>query len=991
LSPISPFGWKEDEAPWLSPEELEKDRKQIAEYAESYANAVGAAAVAASDPVGSAVTAEGKAITAAATKANTAQASAEGAAIADTKVERERAESAEALKSAKAANLADLADAGSSRASIHVPVLTPVLAIATANVTLSGLQAIDGVTPGSGTEELKTVLLTGQTEAKNNGPWNQAAGAWTRPTEFAEALAVKARTAVVLAGTQHEGSEWVLSTTAAVTVGTTAQVWKERQPASVVSSSAATTIYAANLGLAASKTAAENAVVIEALEALLTAAGNVTVVFPAGQIATAAGLTIKSANVTLRCWGTVFAPTAAVKGNFIRSTAANTRIIGATLTATGSGVTTGILGTIAATGMKVTGCVVTGVTSTEAVTPQGAGIAVSGDNSEVRGNEVSSNGGTFYYQQMGGIIALGVSGTSGRRIVVAGNRCFSNQVHGVYASGTDSIELEGNYCYLNGILATENGNYGRGITVGSAACLGPKVIGNTLYENQENGLIVEGGVAGGGSDSSLVKDAIIMGNHAYRNNRGNNPGGHGLECNTVGATITGNVCYENHNGISCSGIMFSIIGNRCYNNRSTTSNQGNGIQVNFEQTKVVVPEVVITVPGAVIEVTITEGSPTATVVSGGFPSVVAGMAVYGTGIALGTTVASVEGNTLTLSQEANVGATETLSFASCVVASGGFPLVQVDENVAGTGIAASTVVAGVSGNTVLLSAVPTAAGTVTLTFTSVVFDHTIVGNICHNNDNNGINSIGNATYNGPTIAHNHCFYNGVQNRQGEREDIRVDAFASKGVYEGNVTKNVRYSISIADTTPTRRANTSTSDSGQYKTLTQAATITASGEAWEVAQLEVTEEKAITIEGPEVNWPGRRVTYHVYDHLAAGVMKPITWSATAKKGFVLTEPWVNPGKNQHATITFVYTNEQWYEVGRSLSRLVPLEQGRSEAMVAGEITITAPAVTTSNAIQITTEGGTAIGASVVERTAGTGFKVKATATSTDRINWAVYPE
>jgi hypothetical protein len=79
------------------------------------------------------------------------------------------------------------------------------------------------------------------------------------------------------------------------------------------------------------------------------------------------------------------------------------------------------------------------------------------------------------------------------------------------------------------------------------------------------------------------------------------------------------------------------------------------------------------------------------------------------------------------------------------------------------------------------------------------------------------------------------------------------------------------------------------------------------------------------------------------------------------------------------------------------RIVPLlvtsqgaaEHGRSAEMVAGKITIAAPAVTATGAIIVTTEGGTAIGASVVERTPGTGFKVEATATSTDRINWQVY--
>lgn len=76
---------------------------------------------------------------------------------------------------------------------------------------------------------------------------------------------------------------------------------------------------------------------------------------------------------------------------------------------------------------------------------------------------------------------------------------------------------------------------------------------------------------------------------------------------------------------------------------------------------------------------------------------------------------------------------------------------------------------------------------------------------------------------------------------------------------------------------------------------------------------------------------------------------------------------------------------------AVSKQIPAEHGRSAEMTAGEITITAPAVTTSGAIVVSTEGTTAIGASVVERKVGEGFKVKATGTSTDRIDWTVWTE
>lgn len=64
----------------------------------------------------------------------------------------------------------------------------------------------------------------------------------------------------------------------------------------------------------------------------------------------------------------------------------------------------------------------------------------------------------------------------------------------------------------------------------------------------------------------------------------------------------------------------------------------------------------------VASVTLTANSMAATVSSGGFPNVSAGMLVNGTGIASGTVVSAVAGNTLTLSQAASTSGTVTLTF-----------------------------------------------------------------------------------------------------------------------------------------------------------------------------------------------------------------------------------------------------------------------------------------------------------------------------------------
>ena len=77
-----------------------------------------------------------------------------------------------------------------------------------------------------------------------------------------------------------------------------------------------------------------------------------------------------------------------------------------------------------------------------------------------------------------------------------------------------------------------------------------------------------------------------------------------------------------------------------------------------------------TAPVQVSGVTTTISSPSVTVASGGFPGVVAGMSVSGTGIPAGTTVSSVAANTLTLSANATASGTGvTLTFSPATTAS----------------------------------------------------------------------------------------------------------------------------------------------------------------------------------------------------------------------------------------------------------------------------------------------------------------------------------
>lgn len=86
------------------------------------------------------------------------------------------------------------------------------------NDTLSGLAARDGVTPVAGDR----ILAVGQTTASQNGVYIAAAGAWSRATD-ADGTGEITPGAFwfVEEGTTYGGSQWRVSTTGTITLGTT--------------------------------------------------------------------------------------------------------------------------------------------------------------------------------------------------------------------------------------------------------------------------------------------------------------------------------------------------------------------------------------------------------------------------------------------------------------------------------------------------------------------------------------------------------------------------------------------------------------------------------------------------------------------------------------------------------------------------------------------------------------------------------------------------
>jgi phage-related tail fiber protein len=99
------------------------------------------------------------------------------------------------------------------------PWKKPVRAATTANITLSGTQTIDGVAVIAGDR----VLVKDQTTASQNGIYVCAAGAWSRATDAdGNSEVVTGLSVRVTEGTVNAKKGYFLSTTGAITVGTTA-------------------------------------------------------------------------------------------------------------------------------------------------------------------------------------------------------------------------------------------------------------------------------------------------------------------------------------------------------------------------------------------------------------------------------------------------------------------------------------------------------------------------------------------------------------------------------------------------------------------------------------------------------------------------------------------------------------------------------------------------------------------------------------------------
>lgn len=86
----------------------------------------------------------------------------------------------------------------------------PVSVTSVANVALAGTPIIDSYQVVAGDR----VLLRGQTDPIENGPWVSAAGAWSRPTDFANGSSAQAAAFFVYHGDLFGGNTYAVNTPA---------------------------------------------------------------------------------------------------------------------------------------------------------------------------------------------------------------------------------------------------------------------------------------------------------------------------------------------------------------------------------------------------------------------------------------------------------------------------------------------------------------------------------------------------------------------------------------------------------------------------------------------------------------------------------------------------------------------------------------------------------------------------------------------------------
>jgi len=326
----------------------------------------------------------------------------------------------------------------------------PALCATTANITLSGLQTIDGITIAAGDR----VLVKNQTTQANNGIYLAAVGAWTRSPDADAYSELVSAFLFVESGSTLAGTAWYCTSQPGGTLGTTAIVWSNFSVASAYTAGTGLTLASnqfsiTNTGVSAATYGSASVVPVVAVNAQ-------------GQITSATNTTIAIANTQVSGLGTMSTQNAnnvAITGGSITGTPiSGSTVGGTTITASTqfSGPGTGLTGT--ASGLSIGG---NAATATSATTAGSATTATTATNL------AGGAAGSVPYQSASSTTAMLGIGSSGQVLsVVAGLPAWSS-VSGVavtsFSAGTTGFtpsSATNGAVTLAGTLNTGNGGTG---------------------------------------------------------------------------------------------------------------------------------------------------------------------------------------------------------------------------------------------------------------------------------------------------------------------------------------------------------------------------------------------------------------------------------------------------------------------------------------------------------------------------------------------------
>jgi hypothetical protein len=335
-------------------------------------------------------------------------------------------------------------------------LLQPAAVATTANITLSGLQTIDGYT----TLANDRVLVKNQSSAQFNGVYVAAAGAWSRASDTDTYAELQNIYLFVTNGTVNAGTAWGTTNHGTGTIDVTPINWVQTQN---------TQIYTAGTGLtlAANQFSITNTGVTAATKG--SASKTVTATVNAqGQLTSLTDQDIAIANTQVSGLGTMSTQAAnnvaitggAINGTTIGGTAA-AAVTGTTITATTfSGAGTGLTGT--ASGLSIGGNAATATSATSATSATTATNLAGGAT------------GSLPYQASSGSTTLLAAGTNGQVLTLAsGVPSWSTPSTGTVTSVGGTGTVSG--ISLSGTVTT-SGNLTLGGTLDLSA---PPAIGGT--------------------------------------------------------------------------------------------------------------------------------------------------------------------------------------------------------------------------------------------------------------------------------------------------------------------------------------------------------------------------------------------------------------------------------------------------------------------------------------------------------------------------------